>query len=647
MNHQDERLQAEALDHYISARQSGHGSGSPTGIPVAENELLEELLHMAESAQPSTDFVTQVAENLRATSQLRARAGGTQLRRSGTRWMGFPITIERILTMNKPIRFTLVGTAALVIFLSVVALPFVIQQIWPVKPPEIALVPPAAAETSVPALLFPGETPIDTAVDAPIEIPAEASPALVTEPPDLPPLEAWITGGYGGGGGLPPTVLEFILNAALPKSPAQIKAWRQQIPEPLTAASMQDTATQLGMANASFYQGGAVEWPREIAFGLDAFHYTDRSILPSNGTWIYPPHEFPPADQAAAVAQAFLEEHNLLGFAYRHEVRNDSVRFFHLLEGQWALNSPFAEVSVRADGQIGRVSYHDYTFDNFGTYPVIPVQDAWQMLVAGEPKARLWYNFYPATSLNPKVWIKSYTTGQRADVFAPLQVRPPLDPAQAPIITVGSLVLTGGPSDLGSLAQSYEALVQQTLGVEAPMHVWGTVKDEGGYLTLQLEGWESVFSLDPMAGLLDTSGAPYQWAGVIQRHGDQGILLTDEFQPVLNGQTFQIFNLPVDLPAGAAVYVQGGLVGERIEWSLIQERPDDESIQSPRSATALATVEQVEMIYLAPQTTLMAETTAAPEELRVLMPVWRFSGHLDNGDGFQIWVQAVAAEYLR
>ena len=39
--------------------------------------------------------------------------------------------------------------------------------------------------------------------------------------------------------------------------------------------------------------------------------------------------------------------------------------------------------------------------------------------------------------------------------------------------------------------------------------------------------------------------------------------------------------------------------------------------------------------------------TQAPEELRVLMPIWRFSGQLDNGSSFQIWVQAVSSEYIR
>jgi hypothetical protein len=109
--------------------------------------------------------------------------------------------------------------------------------------------------------------------------------------------------------------------------------------------------------------------------------------------------------------------------------------------------------------------------------------------------------------------------------------------------------------------------------------------------------------------------------------------------------TFELPNLPAELATGTVVYVQGGLVGETIEWSRIQVRPADETMVPP-SAPVQAIVNQVELIYLAPQTSLISQT-ATPEELRVLMPVWSIRGQLDNGASFEIWVQAISPEYLR
>jgi hypothetical protein len=292
------------------------------------------------------------------------------------------------------------------------------------------------------------------------------------------------------------------------------------------------------------------------------------------------------------------------------------------------------------------VNYRQLVLDAIGTYPLIPAEDAWAMLVAGEPANRLWITFYPVPTLNPEVWIRSYASGQSADAFAPLQVRRPLDPAGSPIITAGNLILAGDAVTLQALAQAHQDLLAQTGDVEAPLHLWGTIQDAGGYSMLQLAGWEASFSIDPMAGLVDPSGAPYQWSGVIERQGDQAWLLTDEFQPVLGGETLQLPDLPAELASGTAVYVQGGLLGDRIEWSRIQERPAGEDGVPPVEPAVQASVDHVELIYLAPQTTLMAQIVA-PDELRVLMPVWSFTGQLDNGAHFQIWVQAVAAEYVR
>jgi hypothetical protein len=662
---QDERFQADSLDRYISARQSGRQPGGPAAIPAGEAELLDELLSLAESAQPSARYVAETGALLCAQSR-RAQDGRAQARPTDAARQSPIETLARSLKMKGPMLLPLVGAAA-VICLAVVAFAVITRPGMPAAPTGVAGAPTATLQalqpTPLPGAETPGgvattaSSPVPTAVAtvvpsmAPAASPTEAPPAtplpLPTAVPILPPLADWMTGGYGGGGGSPPAALEFVLGAPLPAGPAELTAYLQRVPEALTPSSMEAVAARLGLANVTLYQGGVVAWPVDVAFeGPEIYFYSDRSVLPANGAWAYPPHDFPAAGEAIGAAQAFLEGRGLLDVPVRTEVRDDRVRFYQLLDGRWPLYGPLVEVAVRADGAVGLLSYRRLVFDSVGSYPVIPAEDAWAMVVAGEPAGRLWFTLYPAASLNPNVWIRSYVSGQSADVFGPLQVRLPLDPAAPPVVTAGNLVLAGDPAALQALSQAYEDVLRGTGDVEAPVHLWGAVQDAGGYPVLQLAGWEASFSVDPIAGLVDPSGAPYQWSGVIERQGDRGLLLTDEFQPALGGQTFELPDLPAGLAAGTAVYVQGGLINGRIEWSRIQERPAEAGGVPPAAPAAQATVDQVELIYVAPQTTLIAQT-AAPAELRVLMPVWSFTGYLDNGMRFQIWVQAVTSEYVR
>jgi hypothetical protein len=123
-----------------------------------------------------------------------------------------------------------------------------------------------------------------------------------------------------------------------------------------------------------------------------------------------------------------------------------------------------------------------------------------------------------------------YAPDEPADIFAPMQVRRPSDPGDAPLIMTGNLVILGDSAEIQALGEAHQALLAQTGDVESPIHLWGTVREAGGYSTLQLEGWEASFTLDPLAGLLDSAGARSQWSGVIQREGSGALLLTDEYQ---------------------------------------------------------------------------------------------------------------------
>jgi hypothetical protein len=238
--------------------------------------------------------------------------------------------------------------------------------------------------------------------------------------------------------------------------------------------------------------------------------------------------------------------------------------------------------------------------------------------------------------------MRRYPVDQRADLFGSLRVLYPAEQGAALYVTMNGLVLAGDPGALQALVQANQALVRSSGDTEAPVHVWGQVQDTGGYLTLEVEGWENGFTMDPMAGWQDASGAPYYWSGTIEREGEQGLLLTD------SGRAVQVPDLPADLADGTAVFVQGGLAGDNLEWHTIQEALIDEGGNGGNGGEGgMAVVEQVELIYYIPPADSIPPDSTLEFAYRCAQPVWRLSGHTGQRLAFEIYVQAVVDAYLK
>jgi hypothetical protein len=107
-------------------------------------------------------------------------------------------------------------------------------------------------------------------------------------------------------------------------------------------------------------------------------------------------------------------------------------------------------------------------------------------------------------------------------------------------------------------------------------------------------------------------------------------------------------DLPADLAAGAVVFAQGGLVGDSLEWHTIQEAPVDEGGNGGNGGEGgMAVVEQVELIYYIPPADSIPPDSTLEFAYRCAQPVWRLSGHTDQGLAFEVYVQAVADAYLK
>ena len=673
----EERL-ADELDAYLTQRQSGNPAPRPATMSADEAAFLEDLLALAEAHRPDPAFAGELEDLLR--ERMRRRPSGT-LRRmiAGDSETGAP--------MNKKLYSYLAGALALVIIIGVGFI--ALSRAGVLAGPEVAVQTPVEASPTAAEEPSGAVSVTATAPEAAIQTPAEASPTPTEEqptewpvatpppwpeePPLLPSLAMLMGGGYGGGGPsayVPPEVT-LVLGAALPEGPERATVYAQ-VPEVLTLAHIEEEAARWGLDGrvdaphpapemestgefARLY-GSVVDLPQQLSFlGTEVLIYTDDSAFrhPSVGHW-YPWGSPPPEEQGIATAEQFLRERGLLQEPYEVAAGyyrwSGGILFYRILDSGETLVGPFAYVTISPDGRVAQVTYQPFDLDSLGDYPIISAQEAWDMVVAGAPAERLWVNI-PTTALaadprlaNPRFWMRTYQAGERVDLAGPVGVLEFAD-GEAPYVLVDGVVLTG--DNLQALVEDYEGVRDASLDTEAPMHVWGQVQDADGYQVMQVEGWETL-TVDSQQGWMTGPGAPYLWTGTIRREDDQGVLVTSPLMIAGGGRTLQMPDLPSDLDDGTEVYVEGILLGDTLSWRRIQEHAADEgAVPPPPPAAVQATVEQVALIYYAsPLEHLAQESLYANFGTRSVQPVWRFRGHTDQGAAFEIYVQAVADNYL-
>ena len=637
-----ERMQAEALDRYLASLQFGEQIPRPPSVPADEAALLEELVAVAGANPPAPDFIANLENRLTA-------AGQAQRRRPAPLRGRRPAVAGRL---NK-----WVGFAAILAVLLVAALLVLDRANLPAGRIEVArratVTPTATPEhTSPPPTETPAAAPQETPVlptPSPGVTPDETpSPtATPTELPALPQLSALMGGGVGGYGGVVPPNLNFVLDTTLPEAPEQMTVYRQDEPEPLTVPYVKEVAGRLGLDGEIYMPAWmaaapeadeatrknyvAIDEPREIVFeGTEQFNYLDKQRTPArNGRW-YPPESLPPVEQAIETATEFLQAAGLLDDPYLITPSGDTIRFFRTLGSAtpWMLDGPFARVSIWTDGEVGSMTYRPLELVEAGEYAILSSHEAWERLTSGEYDGRVHYTRQagPASwaewrHANPRYWAREYRPGQHVDLFGALTVWFPLEPGDPLHVTMNGLVLMG---DLQPLAQAQQALRESVGNVEAPMHVWGEVQDASEYLALRVEGWEVA--------------SQEWWDGTIRREGDRGLLVTGD------GRTVEMPELPHDLASGTAVYIEGGLWRDRLEWVIIQEHPADEGREPPGGPQVTeieARVEKADLIYFLPPLDSLPPELASEPEYRLVQPLWRFSGHTEENTAFEIYVQAV------
>ncbi len=610
------------LSEYLAARE--HGTPPGPGQPGFPSGIAGELLKLAEATQPDPSFAKDLELKLRQAAKQGSQA--VKPGRLAALWQSFTLP-ERKTTMKRLIPITILGI--IVIAILWVALPALFPS---PSPSQVAQATPPT-QTPQPTPLSP-LTPTAAMPSAmpPVAINFTPQP-LPSQPPELPSLVDSLGAGYGGSeaGSLPEGV-PVSLATELPAGPAEVTAYYRLENSPLTLQQAQQIASRWGLA-AQFYVPGwmqsvtpadiersyiAVQGMQNLSMWNDELSFVDLGIFPVFEGHQYPQASLPPAEQAVAIATAYLTQRGYLDFTYQVSVSRYAyglVDFYHQQDGL-LVNYHAASVKIDPQGRVGSVWINREQYQAVGTYPVTDAQAAWDKLAAGGQSGQVSVSYYPTADGNPQYWGRIYPSGQTAHLFGAPTYLPSADPSGSPYVQLNNLVLVG---DLSGLLDY--------LHNQGYIHAWGEVQEVDGTRTLQLTGWEP---FDEFSGYFN---------GTLRRTAQADYLeLEDGTQLALPG-------VPADVPDGLPLYAHGGRVGDTLEWFILQAHPISESQTPPDLSGAQAVIDKVELVYLAPGLNAMTPAVAANPAYLMLVPAWSFSGHISTASGtdliYQAYVQAV------
>lgn len=441
----------------------------------------------------------------------------------------------------------------------------------------------------------------------------------------------------------------FALNATLPIEPTQAQVWRQPA-IPLDAARAQTIAQRWGFGGPlyTFATPGESVLSEALAPGAaplpaiqTEYHVFDgpRSLVITEGAAYYADagvvfnYESPPsfAEMAPAVETA-LQNKGLLDFAYTlQDGWGREVWVRRVVDGA-ALNLP--EISAAAvDGRLAFAAYQPFDqLTPVADYPIIPAEAVWQQIQNGVADEVL-YTITPAAETAVpaapdagfQYWPRKQQSGPEVHLYTYPTVFLPVSDEGAPLIKAFNYSVQTDDDTRRALAEQ--------LGVN--VHLWGALDTTAN--TLTLAGWESLPDLNPLIK-----------NGVVQRQEGQMIFTDPE------GASFILPDAPADLADGSQVNVfawavrDAGLAYPVLDWEGIDRQVPGASGESlalpdPLAAETKAyeqvTIDEAVLAYYVYSESGVDENGRSRQTLW-LLPVWRFSGVTDSGDGVTFYVQA-------
>jgi hypothetical protein len=662
MNEHEINRRAEELNALLD--------GQPTDLPAEDTQLAEDLVNLSSQLQPDLDFSRELARRLEAARPQH---------KSTTFWQ--TLLSRRVLLP--------LASAAIAVWFILFGLP------------RINSLTPASIPKSTPAVSINNLTqPAEMKPSVPVILPAlpllgPSRAQAATNLSDLFPKADWILQATLPEGPVEATVYGVEASDSFTLETGKTIAARLGVKGEVFAIQRSEQPSLLEY----FVVDGLTR--------LDIYDVEKFTLIPDI-TLTRNEHSQPlPFEQLATRAEAFLKEKGLLDFDYIVQpswLRTDEVIFTRMLDGYPLLGGSPQQinisVSVEPDGNIRQVNYQGLHLhlEPAGRYPLRSAADAWQGLLTGQLSGRFGYQVMSVLPpFQPLHWSSKFEVGQRADLYGQVMVYKPLDTSRPLLVTVEDIPIQG---DFKGLENSNDFI-----------HVWGTVQAGSRGLELALEGWETPPVPNTYFGTLEKDGETLVLAALDGRHYElvappdnlpigepamvNGMLSSDssrmEWGTIDAGrkicQTYTTSYIYSNSSGGGRGGGGGGGGGGAPPELCIRygntkaiviaggfdnfQPPSAESVPSATPIVALpqpgdqftahfeaasqpsladliqgsAKVEKVSLVYL---TTGFEDAPLTQNDLsRYIQPLWSFSGHLEDGREFNIFVQAVQDEYLK
>lgn len=332
---------------------------------------------------------------------------------------------------------------------------------------------------------------------------------------------------------------------------------------------------------------------------------------------------------------------------YDARANGSDVNFFPLVDGN-RINMPVLTVSIDNEGEVTWANYMPFgEMSQLDEAQLISAETAWNNMLNSEERGPeeefVYFEIYPTDEQRRTMygyhgepfgnWNRAQSTNSTVTLNTWPQIFVDVD-SDEKVIFVDGMRLLGDQAELDAISsQQVEGLLITGTILEATAD---SVK------SFQLESWEAM-----------KQPSEFNLSGEIEREGETVYLR------VAGGQRFRIPDAPAEIEGGNFIFVYGWAIRDEgtgvpvIEWQQINlfdmgymEEPMIEEIYIDPYNFEAATVTDINVSYqqsYSGNRSVPADYWLNGPDI-ALVPMWRFSGTVDNGATFDLWLPALQLE---
>jgi hypothetical protein len=361
---------------------------------------------------------------------------------------------------------------------------------------------------------------------------------------------------------------EYVLEANFPTSPADVQVYERKPDELLTTENARAAAQRLGIQGDVYYTDNqnpqndlltVIDTDAKVTFSGSTRNFTYESFQ-SKTSLDYRKKPLT-SDERIRIAEQFLEKSGYLDFPYiisANQIDNKILTIQPLYDGHPLVEGANISLEISSEGRIVYFNYQYIDVQAVGGYPIRTAEEAWKIVSENRYDGRMQQKFsfykppqYPAGD-TAQEWHRSYTPGNRGDLYGNPFLLKPVDPQDSPWISINDIPLEGElqgiSEELLTSTMNVGAAVNGTVESDSSVvalppvalyHVWGVFqpgKTENG-LTFQVEGWRKIpQSVQTISGNVVKKDGK---AWLVDENGNQ-FWLPDLPGDVLEGKTYDV-----------------------------------------------------------------------------------------------------------